>query len=581
MRGHFVSTRRFLAAAGLLALALALGLPSLDLPACAGETTPRLHVEGRELLFGDTPVRLFGQGDEVLLIKSRADEIAEARWYAPFDANFARLHAFGPFIPDSEEPLQPWPRGQDGRFDLSLKNDAYYDRLRGYLAENRRGGRVVMLQVFDEVGFERGSDRWDLNPFQPDRNVNALGLPAPGRDAIPEFYSLSNARLRTVQERFVRDLVTETRGFGNVIFEICNEYTGPIEWLDHFARLFRSLEPELGCELVVTNMSCSQALLAFEIASPAIDCLDLFHAPDTMRHFTPRQIYDRFLAARAHGKPLLAGRIGPEPDINDRDFAGVRRSRAQFWAIFMAGGVGATTKEDDDGVRTRFGPPMYPEDPEWELSIKALQSFVTEVGDPRALTPDPSMIVAAPSNYAFAMRSPRRLAVYLSEPADLDPLRLRSVPNGEYTVQVYDPVRGAFTAVWREVVTDGTLELAVPTFAEDVALMIDAAPMTVTLLRPPSPDEQFSIVDVVVVRHDGIDGDGDGSADFEAFLRVDGRDLPQSDDRVAMDHVRKRRIERVRLRFPALSTGPHEIEALVVEKSGEARDSMRHRFFER
>ena len=147
-------------------------------------------------------------------------------------------------------------------------------------------------------------------------------------------------------------------------------------------------------------------------------------------------------------------------------------------------------------------------------------------------------------------------------------------------MQVYDPVRGAFTAAWREVVTDGTLEMALPAFAEDLALMIDSSPITVTVLRPPIESDRFSIVDVVVVRHAGVDEDENGRAEFDAFLRIDGRDVPQGSD-VAVDHLRKRRIERVRLRLPAFETGPHEIEAFVVEKSGEARDSMRHRFYAR
>lgn len=568
-------TRPVAALASCLALAAALAPPA----AAQVDPVPRLKAVGRDLLYGDTPVRLFGQGDEVLLIKSKADEIAETLWYEPFDANFTRIHAFGPFIPDSEEPLQPWPKVDGVRVDLRRKNAAYYERLAGYLNENRRLGRVVLLQVFDEVGFERGADRWDLNPFQPDRNVNSLGLPPAGRDGLPEFFTLANAALREVQEDYVRNLVLETHRFGNVIYEICNEYSGSVEWLDHFVRFFQSLEAETGRDLVVTNMSCNAGLLAYEVASPAIDVLDVFHAPESLRQYTTRQIHDRFLAARAYGKPVIAGRIGPEPDISDLAFAGVRRSRSAFWSIFMAGGVGSTTKEDDDGIRTRFGPPLYCDDPEWELSIKALQSFIADAGDVRGYVPDDGLVESAPTNVAFALRAPLRILVYLAEPVVAGDLRLRGLDDGAYTVRVFDPVSGAYAAVSRAVVSGGRVTVPVPAFSEDIAFVLDASPITVTVLRSLVPEPDASRIEVVVLRHAGIDPGGDGRADYTGTLAVDGRPVPLERD-VAVDVVRKARVERLRFLLPKFAPGAHEIAFRVVDAAGE-RDATRHRFFVR
>jgi len=563
-------------AAAAIAIAAAHGA---SLPPPPDDPGPVLRVAGRELLFGSRTVRLFGQGDPLLLVKSRADELAEVAWYEPFRSNFTRIAAFDPFIPDSEEPLQPFLEVNSTQVDLSVPNAAYYDRLRGYIRENWRTGRVVLLQVFDEVGLERGADRWDLNPFRPGRNVNGLRLPGSGRDAVPEFYDLENGALLSIQERYVRELVARTHVFGNVIYEICNEYTGSAEWLSHMIGLFRELEAELGKNLLLTNMSCNGFLLGLEAGHPGIDVLDLFHAPESLRDYSPRQIYDRFVAARSFGKPLISGRIGPEPDNSDLPYLGLRRARYSFWALFMAGAVGATTKEDDNGPRSRFGPPIYPDDPEWELLIHALQQFASDAGDLRGYGPAPEMIRSAPASTAFALASPRRVLVYLAEPTG-GTLRLSGLGSGPYTVKYFDPFTGGYLGVARTVTSGGEATIPTPTFFEDLAVVLDSAPLSVTLLRPLLPRPEDASIRVHVVRHDGIDADLDGRVDYTSRLVVDGRDLPL-DRQIAVDALRQRRVEITRLTLDRLPRGWHEIAVRVEDVSGGARDTAIQRFFVR
>jgi hypothetical protein len=141
--------------------------------------------------------------------------------------------------PDQQKYLCPWQRVGDGsKFDLTKWDEAYFTRLRDFVAEAKKRGVIVELSLFCPFYEEM---QWKLSPFNILNNVNSLG-------AIPrtDVYTLDkNKGLLEVQEAMVRKLVIELKDCPNVIYEICNEpYFGGItlEWQGRIAQVITETE---------------------------------------------------------------------------------------------------------------------------------------------------------------------------------------------------------------------------------------------------------------------------------------------------------------------------------------------------
>ncbi len=537
--------------------------------------TKRVSVDGTQIVYGGKPLYLFGQGDWLLVVKGLADHQAESDWYRPYGANLTRVKTINTIIPDEAGPLNPWLRLGDGRFDLRFFSVQYWARLRDFLAVNEANGRIVLLQMFDEVGLEPGSNRWANHPFHPSNNVNGVGLPS-GSNAVPEFYDTGNPALIQFQQDYIDKLVSETEGFGNVIYEICNEYTGPTNWLQRWINRFQSAEAILGRNLLLTNMSCGSFLLDFERNAPGIDLLDVWHAPSSIRFFSLAQIRDRFLQYSGT-KPILVGRIGPEPDLTDPTPSDRERARTIFWTILLSGGAGATTKEDGNFDRVVFGPPLYSDDTVWEEYLGAFHSILESSGDLSGFAPDPTLLTQVPATFSLAARSESGVVVaYLESEGGSagGSLSFAGLENGDQEYVIYSPVTGHVLESKRRVVQNGTLTLSVPSFQRDLVVILQPSLFSLSVVLP------------------GFNG----TSPFPVEIRVrhrKGSTILQTDERIlrsqltlngmpidsrplfkrTVTHPAGRRYEVFRHDAVSLPPGYHQLEA-EIETSGPVRKSV-------
>ena len=103
------------------------------------------------------------------------------------------------------------------KFDLARWDEAYFRRLTDFVAEARKRGVVVEVNLFcpfyDEV-------LWDANPMNARNNVNGIG-----RVPRDEVYTLKHADLAAVQEAVTRKIVAELNAFDNLYFEIATSPT--------------------------------------------------------------------------------------------------------------------------------------------------------------------------------------------------------------------------------------------------------------------------------------------------------------------------------------------------------------------
>jgi hypothetical protein len=146
--------------------------------------------------------------------------------------------------------LCPWAR--DGvKFDLKRYDNAYFARLKDFVAQAGERGVVVELALFCAIYDDK---LWDLSPMKADNNVNGVGN---GGRLNP--YTGKDKELTGLQEALVRKIVAELKDYDNVYYEICNEpYFGGVakEWNDRMAAVIADAEKDLPARhLIAQNIS--------------------------------------------------------------------------------------------------------------------------------------------------------------------------------------------------------------------------------------------------------------------------------------------------------------------------------------
>ncbi len=182
--------------------------------------------------------------------------------------------------PSPEAYIAPWPRTEvpgaaDGRnkFDLGRWNDAYFARLKAFVAAASERGIVVEFSLFCPFYEE---DLWAVNPMNAQEQRQR-------RRRDPQERGLHRADIATlqqVQEAFVRKVVRELNGFDNIYFEICNEpYFGGVtlDWQARIASVIVETEKDLPLRhLIAQNIANEKARI--ERPNPAVSIFNFHYA---------------------------------------------------------------------------------------------------------------------------------------------------------------------------------------------------------------------------------------------------------------------------------------------------------------
>lgn len=161
----------------------------------------------------------------------------------------------GRFICPWARSDQPGYAGGGNRFDLNRWDEAYFNRLRDFVAQASRRGIVVEVNLFCPFYEEA---QWLLSPFCTNNNVNGLG-----KLKRTEVYTLDKSGpLLTVQERFVREMVHALAEFDNVYYELCNEpYFGGVTlaWQRHMAALIQQAQRDRPRKQLISQNIANQS----------------------------------------------------------------------------------------------------------------------------------------------------------------------------------------------------------------------------------------------------------------------------------------------------------------------------------
>ena len=180
----------------------------------------------------------------------------------------------------------PWARSEipgyangGNKFDLTRWDDAYFARLKDFVAQAGRRGVIVELNLFCPFYDE---SQWKLSPQNASNNVNGVG----NVDRTHVYTLDQHGGLLAVHEAMVRKLTKELNAFDNLYYEICNEpYFGGVtlEWQRHIADVIVETERSLPLKhLMSQNIANGKALV--ENPHPAVGIFNFHYAtpPDTV-----------------------------------------------------------------------------------------------------------------------------------------------------------------------------------------------------------------------------------------------------------------------------------------------------------
>ena len=355
---------------------------------------------------------------------------------------------------------QPGYANGGNKFDLSRWDEAYFARLKDFMAKASASGVIVEVNLFCPF---YGDGQWALSPFNAANNVNGLGN-VPRTDV---FTLDKHGGLLAIQKQMVRKMVAELQGFDNLYYEIMNEpyiRQVPLDWEHHIATVIADAESSLPRRhLISQNIANGKA----EVRSPDanVSILNFHYAwpPDTV------------------GLNYALNRVIGD---NETGFKGTAdfHYRREAWAFLLSGGGlynnldYSFTLGHEDG--TFVLPPKQPGGggPSLRAQLRILSGFLRAL-DFLKTAPRPTVVQGklADGLSAFVLaETGRQYGVYLcrneplaeAAPADV----VLDLPAGSYQLTWVNTLTGA-TAGEQQLRHDGgVVKLSAPPFAEDVAL---------------------------------------------------------------------------------------------------------------
>lgn len=365
-------------------------------------TQIRVAENSRYFKQDDKNVILFGSGVWTIIPDTTIDIEEHNTWYSEAGANVNRatLYAFFNSVADGEG-LGPWARtgpglANDGKpkFDLTQSNEAFWERAYAYFNSCLNHDTYVWLQIFDEPYLEQGRDRWFLNPFNPDNNINALpGMPGGDTSGEEAFYDPDNAPLMAIQDALVSRLIGATSPHRRIIiYEIGNEVHADsvtrksAAWQQHWIEFFRAWEHEHGESLLLTN-DTRRSL--FVQGAPHFQAVNHHAFHDLPVRGVPPLDLARNIASLVQRdfddfhRPIVNSRPCSDPDrTNYPDIVSEDEGRNLFWSYFMSGGqiIGFRTTNESwkGGLAT-------------ERILKSLRSLIQNAWSPD-MVPRPDLV---------------------------------------------------------------------------------------------------------------------------------------------------------------------------------------------
>lgn len=404
-----------------------------------------------------TPVVILGAGQPLPGHKT-TNYRANLDALAAHKVNYGRVWHL--LVWSSTEAYFPWARSGSGtaidglaKFNLTHWDSNFWSRLKDACAYAQSKGIIMSIMMFDECGIEPPKSstdrRWNYHPFNPNNNVNGLSLPTSG-GAVPSFYSLSNAKLKSIQEQYVAKMIAETSGYPNVVYEICNEYTGPWDWEKYWIDFITAR-----CSNMVT-VNRLGSIPSDYWSDPNIDMVK-FHYSTT----SPGTINSNMVSQYSKNRAINYDETPESSSISYTNY------RQMLWAAFVAGGHIHLESGYNEGAALD--------------AVLHIRNFLNSNGVRFwEMAPNNSLVTSTPggSAYTFAKVGSEYVTYIVGSGSGSMNISLQS--GKSYTAKAYNPSNGTYT----NLTVSGNTVSGIPSYSSDIAVYIkantDPAPSTGT-----------------------------------------------------------------------------------------------------
>jgi hypothetical protein len=416
--------------------------------------------------------------------------------------------------PDSPEFVAPFERtgpglAMDGqpKYDLDRPNAEYFDRLHRYMSLASDNGIVVELTLLSNT---YGDSVWALNPLAAGNNVNHLE-----NAEWPDYMSRRHPKLWDRQSAHVLKMVEETRGYDNVIYEICNEPGGRARpqgpnlddvnaWQRAIAAVIREADTGAHRHLISGQEAFAYGLEdesgragadVFQFADESFDSLpiDIVNMHPLSNMISRKRTYNlgQFMTGEMNlavlkrycldlyeeKKPLCLDEDNCATQYRD-DF-GWKIHRKRAWIALFCGASydcidfsinnfveTGSSDESEDGIRRAFG---------------NLARFINSDDLPLAV-PTGDVVSRLPEGFieATLSGSGNRYWIYLADARQ--PKRGEASPMvsgelvlhlrpGRYKARTFSPTASQYSP-WISLVADGDATIGLPEFRDDIVVCI-------------------------------------------------------------------------------------------------------------
>jgi hypothetical protein len=371
--------------------------------------------------------------------------------------------AFGRYICPWLRSNEPGYASGGNKFDLSEWDNAYFSRLKDFVAEAGNRNIVVELDLFSNY---YDTVQWKLSPLNILNNINRVGDFKDHREVL----SLKHNDLLIVQENMVRKIVHELKDFDNLYYEVCNEpYFGDTlalrEWEDHMTEVVVEAEKDFHQKHLISNNVANNKKVVTD-PRKGVSIYNFHYARPPLT-----------VGMNYHLKSVIGD--------NETGFDGIEDSkyRTEAWDFILAGGGlfdnldYSFTRDTEDGSGTiENGQPggggkrlrnQFRILADFMKSIDYIKMKPLETSKTRILDPSGETVrgLIHPDNL---------IALYLHRNDTVTAVSVMEIelPAGSYNMIWTDTSNGNQTVTSMTSKRDGWIRFTTPAFKEDLAMKI-------------------------------------------------------------------------------------------------------------